>query len=338
MNLEDVIDSKYGLQEDEWSLADTRFGEEGQLQVVGWSGRSGGNKFYILKCSKCSQDSELFGDGYFRSVKSHLVNLEQIPCGCSRSTKWTKKQFTVLCERKASLLGHTFLDFSGEWKGNTTKIKMLCKKHGEWDTGTIDTLLSGRGRGCPSCKADILSQINRKPDDIVIMKFFESGAFHPETKFWRSNRLTKAGGTGYWFMSCPECGQEGESLSAHLRYGNRPCACGKQRQTEGYVNGIVDSNGLTLAIKFGIANSSMRRLRDQNWLSPYDINRIVVYKFPDVASCKRAERECKQTLECGVITKEDLPDGYTETTYVYNLDRIIEIYERNGGTLVEHAC
>jgi hypothetical protein len=26
-----------------------------------------------------------------------------------------------------------------------------------------------------------------------------------------------------------------------------------------------------------------------------------------------------------------MPDGYTETTWVYNLDKIVEIYERNGG-------
>lgn len=69
MNLEDVIDPEYGLQQDEWSLTRPKFGKEGQLEVVGWSGKSGSNNLYILMCLTCNQDSELFGEGYFRSVK-----------------------------------------------------------------------------------------------------------------------------------------------------------------------------------------------------------------------------------------------------------------------------
>lgn len=45
----------------------------------------------------------------------------------------------------------------------------------------------------------------------------------------------------------------------------------------------------------------------------------------------KAERECLQELECGVVLKRDMPDGYTETTWYYNLEKIIQIYERNGG-------
>ena len=42
MNLEDVLDPEYGLQQDAWSLSKPTFGEEGQLEVVGWSGKSKG--------------------------------------------------------------------------------------------------------------------------------------------------------------------------------------------------------------------------------------------------------------------------------------------------------
>ena len=64
MNLEDVLDPEYGLQQDAWSLSKPTFGEEGQLEVVGWSGIQGRIKLYVLKCDKCSQGSELFGEGY----------------------------------------------------------------------------------------------------------------------------------------------------------------------------------------------------------------------------------------------------------------------------------
>ena len=50
MNLEDVIDPEYGLQQDEWSLSKPKFDEEGQLEVIGWSGRQKTNnaRFYLL--------------------------------------------------------------------------------------------------------------------------------------------------------------------------------------------------------------------------------------------------------------------------------------------------
>ena len=45
MNLEDVLDPEYGpvnsvhsLQQDDYSLSGVRFGDEGQIEVVGWRG------------------------------------------------------------------------------------------------------------------------------------------------------------------------------------------------------------------------------------------------------------------------------------------------------------
>jgi hypothetical protein len=40
---------------------------------------------------------------------------------------------------------------------------------------------------------------------------------------------------------------------------------------------------------------------------------------------------CKKELETGIIPKQELPDGYTETTYIYNLDKIKQIYMEYGG-------
>jgi hypothetical protein len=53
-----------------------------------------------------------------------------------------------------------------------------------------------------------------------------------------------------------------------------------------------------------------------------------------VEQCKKAERECKKELETGVVLKRDMPDGYSETTWAYNIGKVKDIYERNGGVLV----
>ena len=338
MNLEDLINTEHGLQQDEWSLASPEFGGEGQLEVVGWSGRSGTGKYYILKCGKCSLDSELFGGGYFRSLKSRLMD-GQVPCGCSKSVKWSKEQYHVLCTRKAVELGYTFLDFVDEWRGAHTKIKMSCDEqdHGEWSSGHINGLVHN-GTGCPGCRTDAAREAKTKPDSVMVASFLATEAFHPDTRFWRSERLDSQGWKRYWHMSCPECGEGGDGASNDLQKGQRPCACSKQRQLEAYINWIVDECNNAVAIKFGIANISKRRVKEQNSKSAYEVRQYQVYSFPTVQSCKQAERGCKKSLTCGVVLKRDMPDGYTETTHVYNLDKIIEIYELNGGTLIGHTC
>ena len=334
MNLEDLLDEN-GLQQDDYSLSGVVFGEEGQLEVVGWSGRDKwSNKFYILKCNKCSKDSELFGEGYFRSLKGNLVN-GAVPCGCSKIPKWSKEQFAVLCSRKAKELGYTFLGFVGEWKGAHTKIKVLCEKHGEWSSVTINNLING-GQGCPGCGVDAVVEAKVKPDDVMIASFHESGVFHPETKFWRSERKTGQGKKVYWYMSCPECGETGESQSGDLQLGCRPCGCSIHRQQECYINWLIDE-GIIVALKFGIARDSKQRIKQQNFKSVYTIKQHSIYQFPGVASCKQAERECKKELETAIVLKRDMPDGHTETTWVYNLDKIVEIYERNGGVRQENT-
>lgn len=336
MNLEDVIDHEYGLQQDDWSLSKPSFGDEGQLEVVGWSGRGNSHaKYYILKCNNCSQDVELFGEGYFKSAKSALKRGSS-PCGCSKKPEWSKEQYSIICSRKTTERGYTFLGFEGGWNGHRTLIKQSCEKHGEWSSTTISMLLD-RGYGCKHCQAESSRERNTKPEKEMIASFFASGAFHPDTKFWRSDKKDSRGTKLFWYMDCPECGEVGESQRSNLQQGKRPCACSHMRQQECYINWLIDDDNTTVAIKFGIANNSKRRIKRQNRHSVYTLKQHSVYEFPDVDSCKKAERECKQTLECGIVLKRDMSDGYTETTWVYNLDKIIEIYERNGGVKIENT-
>ena len=325
MNLEDLLDES-GLQQDEWSLTAPTFGKEGQISVVGWSGKQRTHKYYILKCIKCSHDNELFGGGYFRSPKSSLVNLGSVPCGCSKSPRFSEKQYEVLCSRKAEEIDYKFLGFVGEWKTHKTKIKMLCEKHGEWVSSSINGLIS-KGRGCPSCNGGA----NPKPDNFMIQSFFASGAFHPETEFWRSERRDTNGAKVYWYMYCPDCDQIAEALSISFQSGSRPCGCRKHRQQQCAINLVIDSEFKVVAIKFGVANDSYNRVKSQNRGCCYDVKNFTVYTFPDIISCRKAERQCKQELDCGILSKEEMPDGWTETTNCRNLPLVLSIFQSNGG-------
>lgn len=314
------------LKQDEWSLGLPTYGP---LTVVGWSGRNNhSSKFYVLTCKVCSSDLELFGNGYFKMIKEHIVR-GHLPCGCGRNPRWDENQYAVLCRRKAEQLGYSFLGFQGEWMQQRTLVNILCEKHGEWCTGNISNLLHSEN-GCPDCRIETLSTLNTKPDSVMIESFFASGGFHPETKFWRSERKTSQGYGTYWHIYCPECNEQGESTSGHLQEGKRPCGCSNSRQQEAYINYVVNQ-GVLVAIKFGIARNSLTRVKDQNRKSTHTVQMHLVYEFPDVASCRRAELACKREFECGIISKEHMSDGYTETTHPHNLEKIIEIYERNGG-------
>jgi len=327
MNLEDVLDPNYGLQQDEWSLTKPRFGEDGQLAVIGWSGRDNfGAKMYVLKCNNCSKDTELFGEGYFSRKKGRLINMKSIPCGCSDRSDWSIPQYKTLCSRKADEIGYKFLDFIEPWNGCGTGIILNCKEHGEWVTGTITSLLH-QSNGCPSCKGGM----TRKADEVMIASFFASGAFPSETRFYRSDRTNANGYYPYWDVHCPLCGGTGTSVSGNLQNGYRPCACSNHRQQECFINWLLDEHKHAVAIKFGIANNSEVRIKQQNSKALYSLEQHSIHKFPDTISCKKAERECLQELECGVVLKRDMKDGWSETTWVYNLEKIIEIYERNGG-------
>lgn len=332
MNLEDVVNPEYGLQIDDWSIENKRFGQDKQLVVIGWCDkRKTNNKMYLVKCEACSLDPELYGDGYFKATKGNLKS-GRLPCGCSRIHKWSKDQYSTLCHRVAQQLGYEFIGFEGDWLMRLSKVVLKCKEHGEWATGNIKNLLNSRA-GCPECANDAISKERLKPDEVMIQSFFASECFHPETKFWRSERLNSYGYPSYWYMSCPECSEIGEAFAGGLQNGQRPCACSKHRQREAYINFIVDSMFNVVAIKFGISVNSRRRVENQNRKSIYTVVNYCVYEFPDKNSCAKAERDCKELLFTGVLSKQELPDGWTETTHKSNLIEIEKIYKMNGGQL-----
>lgn len=331
MDLDEIV-SIGNIEQDDWSSNQYRFGQESQLQVIGYLGKQWTNRVYLLVCSKCKEDPELFGEGYFKSTKSNLSS-GKLPCGCSSIPKWSVGQFRVLCERSALALCHSFEGFVGEFCGQNTKVKLSCSIHGTWTSGTINTLINA-GRGCPLCGIETIRQQNIKPDEIMVSAFFKTNAFHPDTKFWRSDRKTKKGTSEYWYVQCPVCDTLGETTSSSLRRGAACCDCSPHRQKEAYINWIISEDFRAVAIKFGITTNNARRIKELSAENAYKVEQFLVYSFPDVASCKKAERECKKELECGILSKEEMPRGFTETTDIKNLFTIVEIYINNGGVCI----
>lgn len=312
----------------------SKFGDLEQLTVIGWFGELAcTNKKYTVECSICKQDPELFGDGRFLITKNKVYS-GRIPCGCSKSPKLTKEQYKVLCRRKANELGFEFLSFSGNWNGQKTKMNMFCENHGCWSTTSISSLLH-RGNGCTECGDIRTREAKKNDDDVVIERFLNTGAFHPETKFWRSSRESVEGSHPYWFVDCPACGEVVESKLTHLYKGSLPCLCGSNKQKISYI--VQFSKDGEKFLKFGISSNLKKRLRNlKRSVGSAKFEKLLrVFEYKDKNSCWKSETECLQNLECGIVGKDVLSSGYTETTSIENLNKIIEIFTNNGGVEVE---
>ena len=336
MNLSDFVEYPDQILQDEWTKQAPSYGEKGQISVLGLDGkRSGGNKTYLVRCSICASDPEMFGEGVFRTRKSSLLS-GSIPCACAKKAyRWSTHQWLLRLQRKVSILGFDIISVAEpESVSHRTKIILSCSNHGKWITDMNCFLNSGST--CHKCADENSRDNNRKLDEEMIASFFASGAFHPDTKFWRSDRKIN-GLRRYWKFLCPICTVEAESQATSLQQGFRGCGCGRSKQTQAYINLLIKNKGI-YAAKFGIACNTGVRVSQQNNASPLDVIGCMIYDFPDYRSCRDAETACKRSLDCRFVEKELLPDGYTETVCIRDINKITEIYESFGGVLRSEIC
>lgn len=94
---------------------------------------------------------------------------------------------------------------------------------------------------------------------------------------------------------------------------------------EGYILRRKNEN----IIKFGISQDHVLRLKRRRDLENWELLRF--YRFKDAVSCREAERMIKSSMECGVISKDLMYDGRTETTHLANLEKVMTIFEKFGG-------
>jgi len=313
------------------------YGPENQLEVFGWSGkqydhRGKGKKLYLSHCKICAQDPELFGNAVFSCTKS-AISAGQIPCGCSKKPVWTEAQLMIRVDREAIKRGYRFLGFSEPYNKATTKLILECPEHGVWTKMAANNFFMGQS--CPCCsnrtRSEILTNHNILPDEYFINMFIGLKSHYYCIDFKRSGRISTRGRKEYWSYFCTKCEVTAEALASNIINGSLGCDCSRHSPTQGYIK-ILEDSGLPIAIKFGIANTADKR-KHRNCI--FDIKNHSYWNFPDKVSCRKAEKVCLERLPTSVINKQEMPDGYTETTYVNKLQDIIDIYKSFGGEISE---
>jgi hypothetical protein len=140
------IDTQF--KENSSILINTRYGEHNQLKVIGPDlSKKYEFKRYLVECNICKKDSEMFGNGIFSITKNKLLS-NKIPCGCSRTPRYTQNQWEILVKRACKEQDYTYIDKLSDRFSALTKLHLRNNKNGfEWKTTKIAHLMKGHGNG-----------------------------------------------------------------------------------------------------------------------------------------------------------------------------------------------
>lgn len=288
---------------------------DGKLEVVGIVGKHGTAATFKVTCTECSKDPELFPDGYFVSLKGSLIK-GQKPCGCSKKPEWCDWQYLIIARRavKDRFIVH---GFSEEFHGNTTKLNLECLKDGHKWTARINDIING-GKGCPKCAGvyrPTEQEALQKCIDICKEMDYDVVGFPNGYKNQRSR----------FEYICKIHGKHQVRYTNFVNTGSRCSGCAitgysTSKQGTFYVyKWTKDNHGF---IKFGITNQKeLSRIKKQKRETEYKYKKVWSATFEDGSIPLHIENYIKNSgIEIGIMSKEEFPDGFTETTYVDNLD------------------
>lgn len=113
----------------------------------------GSKAYWHYTCPACSQDEYVVSGlctGVFETKGVHLQQ-GHLACRCSHNYRWSQQQreYQIRSLIIKEDLQYEYRGVLGTYKGSSTKVKMMCKKHGEF-TPSINDFING-GRRCPSC-------------------------------------------------------------------------------------------------------------------------------------------------------------------------------------------
>lgn len=135
-------------------------------------------------------------------------------------------------------------------------------------------------------------------------------------------------------ITCKQHGDFEQNPSSHVRgQGCGFCNPTGYRVNKRGIFYIVEWYGYCESfIKFGITNKTVEeRIERQYKQGNLDYKILYCFYFKDGAIPLKIETQMLRDLDCGVCPKQWLPDGYTETTHVDNLPKILNYIKTNYG-------
>lgn len=139
---------------------------------------------------------------------------------------------------------------------------------------------------------------------------------------------------------CGDCGHNNEFLYNSIIVANT-CNCSNCGSKGGYT--VTKPGTLYLIrwygfgeeyLKFGITNKSVEsRVYKQSIYSKLDHNILYKFHYEDGNHPDKLEKLIKSSVQTNICRKDWMEDGYTETTYMENLNKILKIVENYNKTI-----
>lgn len=217
----------------------TRMG--GCIKVLYSNGMKRCLERYIIHCSICSLDTELWPEGSIQSSKWRLLK-GVMPCGCATNTAYTESQYLVLIRRRCEELGYEFHGFFGEFKNSTTRLKLVRKLTGTYcDNVNITDFLNTNHIPRADWNKSI-KDYKAKSVATHLQDFYLAG-FTKDFTIWRDESVDGKI-PNIWYYKCPECSNDEyvrggvcsgvfKTRLGKLKKGSKACRCsGKYKWTE----------------------------------------------------------------------------------------------------------
>lgn len=264
--------------------------EDGNLEVVDIFTKQGCSVLYKVVCKICSQDPELFPDGYFVCRKDHLKNGVK-PCGCSLAPRLKEKQYLIILERK---YGDRIIikGLVEKFKGIKTKLDCECRIDKYQWKPTIDQLIHSSPE-CPKCYGNA-----RLTENEAMEKCLELCKKENYKPLGFVNGYIDAIKTRFEY-ECPKHGVQNVSYHNFVLHGGRCKGCSKygydvNKPGSFYIVKWTKENHSF--IKFGITNRDVViRIEEQLKNTKYDYEIIFQQKWEDGKIADNLEKSIKSS-------------------------------------------
>lgn len=296
----------------------------GELEVIKLHRLDRKNSHWIVKCS-C---------GRYDVVSATKLRGDSLKCfWCGKNRSKTEEELTKEILNFCLNNNYTFLGIIGDYISvSKTKCRLQCNVDGNVWEPTIQCAVNNK-TGCSKCSAVKQSNLLRKPSDQFIKQskvLFGVDTFdYSKVNYIKSSEKVK--------ITCKKHDYSFEqSPNNHLK-GKVSCPlCLAERTTHGGFNktkqatlylleGRDQVTGFTF-LKFGITNRPiMDRISHINRKSKYyfKLLKSITGYGEDIYNM---ELDIKHNFTTGVILKEDMLSGFTETINIECLEEILKYY------------
>lgn len=250
---------------------------------------------------------------------------------CSGVGKYTKEiaENQILSKLNSTKSTLKFLGFNN-WSNKNTKMNkciFLCEKGHTWNTCTITDFVNKLNSNCGICSGGV--KLNPKDEENEIKRIL----LEQNSKITFKKFETWQGCNTKIVFMCNEHGEWNStsinSFKSQLVNCPRCCVYGYNKNKSGYFYIQKLTNEDKIYYKFGITNNDVViRMNQQKMHSIFSHEIILSLYFENGEIPFLIEREIKKYITCGVISKNELGNGFTETIESKHINDVLDLIKK----------